>query len=124
MSSGTTIISHLCLLPFSNQRLTRTHVEGFPPGFPFFSYIAVDESVLPSPGVTSITRIIARTAIALPTRLLSGQITRSGCRHKPVLNGPGIYCSRPATATMGNELDLRMGASFRWTGSKQTIYGF
>lgn len=76
------------------------------------------------PGVTSITRIIARTAIALPTRLLSGQITRSGCRHKPVLNGPGIYCPRPATATMGNELDLRMGASFRWTGSKQTIYGF
>ena len=89
----------------------------------FFSYILIDESVLPSPGVTSITRI-ARTAIALPTRLLVGQITRTGYRHKPVLNGLGICCPRPATATMGNELDLRMGASFRWTGSKQTIYGF
>lgn len=51
----------------------------------FFSYILVDELVLPSPEATSITKI-ARTAIALPTRLLDGQITRSGCRHKPVLN--------------------------------------
>ena len=46
-----------------------------------FSYI-VDEPVLPSSGVTSITGI-ARTAIALPT-LLDGQITRSG----PVVINP------------------------------------
>ena len=46
-----------------------------------FSYI-VDEPVLPSSGVTSITGI-ARAAIALPT-LLDGQITRSG----PVVINP------------------------------------
>ena len=46
----------------------------FLPGF--LSYILVYESVLPYPAVTNITGI-ARTAIALPTRLLDGEITGS-----------------------------------------------
>ena len=53
-----------------------------------FSYILVYESVLPPPEATSITRI-ARTAIALPTRLLDGQITSENTVVViPVLNSP------------------------------------
>ena len=86
------------------QPTAHTHVERIPSALSqvfSFSYILVDELVLPSLGVTSITNI-ARTAIALPTRLLDGQITRSDCRHKPVLNGLGIYWSHPATIWVMN----------------------
>lgn len=93
VSSGAAISSCVFRL-FPTSRPVRMLKASFP--F-FFSYIPVHEPVLPSPEVTNITRI-ARTAIALPTRLLDGQITGVRCRHKPVLNSLGTYCPHPPTA--------------------------